>query len=211
MKLKAFSRKDYESKQKVLAGTNSVNCICTISSSCRNRESSNEHKCHWCLVAAIPLCTFPLLLIQKKSFKIFFFSKVKPSQSLLKMWQKLRIWGETDEKRALQSSSWAKPATERIILDFLQGNIEAGNVTAGQCCTRGWNKFAIPALSCTTTHAAKCCHFHAHLSPFLWCNMSGKLSSACPHSQTLCPTFGDTNDRSTEKIPSLHSRAVPGF
>lgn len=155
--------------------------------------------------AHFPSCSF------KKSFKIFFFSKVKPSQSLLKMWQKLRIWGETDEKRALQSSSWAKPATERIILDFLHGNIEAGNVTAGQCCTRGWNRFAIPALSCTTTHAAKCCHFHAHLSPFLWCNMSGKLSSACPHSQTLCPTFGDTNDRSTEKIPSLHSRAVPGF
>lgn len=210
MKLKAFSRKDYESKQKVLAGTNSVNCICTISSSCRNREPSMNTSVTGVLwqqfhCAHFPSCSFT------KTFKIFFFSKVKPSQSLLKMWQKLRIWGETDEKRALQSSSWAKPATERTILDFLQGNIEAGNVTAGQCCTRGWNKFAIPALSCTTTHAAKCCHFHAHLSPFLWCNMSGKLSSACPHSQTLCPTFGDTNDRSTEKIPSLHSRAVPGF
>lgn len=173
MKWKASSRRDYGSKQKTLAGTDSVNCISTNSSSCRNRDPLMNTSVTGALWQHFH--RFPLLLTQN-ALKAFFY-KVRPLQAWL-MWQKLRIWGETDEllehhvhcRAASEPNRF--PDTVRIILYFYKAILRLEvwqQVRAGteECCTQGWNRFAIPALNCTTTDTAKWWNFHAHYLHFL--------------------------------------------
>lgn len=85
-------------------------------------ETENHHKCHWCPVAALPLRTFPLLLTQK-SFEGFYLQG-EAIASMVKMWQKLCIWGETDEllENHMHCRAVSEPNgfsdTVRIILYF---------------------------------------------------------------------------------------------
>lgn len=99
------------------------------------------------------------------------------------------------------------PDTLRIILYFLQVNIEAGSVTAAQSrdrtgWTQGWNGFATPALKCTTTDTAKCYSFHAHYLHF--CDITC-LESCHQLAHTLrhcVPRLGTQMTAELRKLPA---------
>lgn len=205
---KTSSGKDYGSKQKILAGTNSVNCISMISSPCRNREPLMNTSVTGALWQHLHCADFPCGSFQKL-WRLFLQGEATAGmvKNVTKPLYLRRSRWAAGEPRALQSSCWAKslPWHVIIILYFLQDNTEAEVWQQLRAGTEQHTGMEQVCCSSPELHYYRHCQvwqFACTLSPFLGCNMSGKLSSACPHSQTLSPTSGGTNDRWTEKAPA---------
>lgn len=167
-----------------------------ISSSCRNREPLMSTSVTGALWQHFHCADFSCGSFQKL-WKLFLQGEATAStaKNVTKTLHLRRTRWAAGESRALQSSCWAKspPWHVRTILYFSQDNAEAGvwqQLRAGTEQHTGMEQVCYSSPELLYYRHCQVWQFACTLSPCLWWNMSGELSAACPHSQTLSHVWG---------------------